>query len=114
MDLFLFSCLGLAGSGAAIPLGSWLFLYLLSLRTQYSLQGKHILVRRLAVPSSARVAEGVAADFISACVSFITLLSRLQEEVYSGIGKADARESLKRGAALVTILARDKVRPFVP
>ena len=50
----------------------------------------------LAVPSSACVGEGVAADFISACVSFITLLSRLQEEVYSGIGKADARESLNK------------------
>ena len=31
--------------------------------------------------SSACVAEGVAADFISACVTFITLLSRLQEGV---------------------------------
>lgn len=97
MGWVLFSWLGLVGSAAAILLSIWLLLYLLSLRTQYSLQGKHILVRILA--------EGVAALLAHAYNSFGFQITGGS----SGIGKAVAKESLKRGAAVVTILARNKV-----
>ena len=45
LELFA-SCGVLLGSAVAALLSLWFFLYLLSLRTQYSLKGKHILVTK--------------------------------------------------------------------
>ena len=45
LEVLFASWWGLLGSAAVILLFLWIFLYLLSLRTQYSFKGKHILVR---------------------------------------------------------------------
>jgi alanine-alpha-ketoisovalerate/valine-pyruvate aminotransferase len=74
-----------------------LILYMLSLRTVYSINGKHVLVRL---------------GIIIIIEKFINNFGLIESQITggsSGIGKALAAEALKRGAAAVTIVARTEV-----
>lgn len=66
---------------------------------KYDISGKHVLVSKMSL------------------LCLVTMLRAPAPRVQvtggsSGIGKAVAKEALKRGAAMVTLLARDKVRPL--